>query len=229
MAQNSLNQIVLDAVKQANGNTQTGLGPQGIVQSLLPQSSDSFSSALTEAARQIAGLTASNQALVDVVNGNTQAVLQNSAAHSSGGGNVASTVGSVASAVFGSGLGLVPLVSSLVNLFGGGNSEPPPTLLRYAAPAALNVNLADTAGASSGISSFPGVVYGQNGLPQPVPQSQTQAPAQIAASSPAAPQISIQVNALDSRSFMDHSYEIAQAVRSAMLNMNSLNDVVSDL
>jgi hypothetical protein len=34
---------------------------------------------------------------------------------------------------------------------------------------------------------------------------------------------------MDSQSFMDHSYEIAQAVRSAMLNMNSLNDVVSDL
>jgi hypothetical protein len=85
----------------------------------------------------------------------------------------------------------------------------------------LNLSLADTPGANNGISSFPGVVYGQNGLPQASPQSQAPAsPAQ---------QISIQVNALDSQSFMDHSYEIAQAVRSAMLNMNSLNDVVSDL
>jgi hypothetical protein len=46
---------------------------------------------------------------------------------------------------------------------------------------------------------------------------------------PSGPQISIQVNALDSRSFMDHSYEIAQAVRQAMLDSHSLNDVVSDL
>jgi hypothetical protein len=70
------------------------------------------------------------------------------------------------------------------------------------------------------------VVYGQNGLPQAAPQSQTQAPA---ASSSQASQITIQVNAMDSQSFMDHSYDIAQAVRSAMLNMSSINDVVSSL
>jgi hypothetical protein len=87
----------------------------------------------------------------------------------------------------------------------------------------LNVDLADTAGANNGISSFPGVVYGQNGLPQAAPQNQNSTAA------PPAQQISIQVNAMDSQSFMDHSYEIAQAVRSAMLNMNSINDVVSDL
>jgi len=28
---------------------------------------------------------------------------------------------------------------------------------------------------------------------------------------------------------MDHSHEIAKAVRDAMLNMHSLNDVISDL
>jgi len=161
-----------------------------------------------------------NQTLVDTLQNNTAAVQQNAAAKGSGGSSTASTVESIASAVFGSGLGLIPLVSSLVGLFGGG-SQAPATLLKYAAPAALNVSLADTPGSNNGISSFPGVVYGQNGLPQAAPQNQ--------APSPSGPQISIQVNALDSQSFMDHSYEIAQAVRSAMLNMNSLNDVVSDL
>jgi hypothetical protein len=34
---------------------------------------------------------------------------------------------------------------------------------------------------------------------------------------------------MDSRSFMDHSYDIARAVREAMLNMHALNDVISDL
>ncbi len=34
---------------------------------------------------------------------------------------------------------------------------------------------------------------------------------------------------MDSRSFLDHSDDIAQAVRQAMLNMNSLNDVVTSL
>src|SRR5262245_5044445 len=135
MAQNSLNQIVLGAVRQANGNVAASADPQRIVQSLLAQSADSFSSALTEAARQISGLTAANQALVDVVQSNTQAVLQNSSARSGSGGSAASTGASVASAVLGTGLGLIPLVSSLVNLFGGGNSEPPASLIRYAAPA----------------------------------------------------------------------------------------------
>jgi hypothetical protein len=34
---------------------------------------------------------------------------------------------------------------------------------------------------------------------------------------------------MDSQSFLDHSDLIAQAVRQAMLNMNSVNDVVNDL
>jgi hypothetical protein len=221
MAQNSLNQIVVDAASQANGSTLAGPNIQGIVQNLSSQqSTDNLSSALTEAARQVAGLVSTNQTLVDTLQTNTAAVQQSAAGQGSTGGSAASTVGSIASAVFGSGLGLIPLVSSLVGLFGGG-SKAPPTLLKYAAPAALNVGLADTPGANNGISSFPGVAYGQNGLPQAAPQSQ--------APSPAAPQVSIQVNAMDSQSFMDHSYDIAQAVRSAMLNMNSLNDVVSDL
>jgi len=34
---------------------------------------------------------------------------------------------------------------------------------------------------------------------------------------------------MDSQSFMDHSADIAAAVRNAMLNLNSINDVVNDL
>jgi len=49
------------------------------------------------------------------------------------------------------------------------------------------------------------------------------------ASGAAAPQITVNVQAMDARSFLDHSSEIAQAVRDAMLNLNSINDVVSEL
>src|SRR5713226_3171965 len=137
MAQNSLNQIVVDAASKANGTTLAGPNIQGIVQNLAsPQSQDNLSSALTEAARQVAGLVSTNQTLVDTLKNNTAAVQQSAAGQGSG-RSVASTVGSVASAVFGSGLGLIPLVSSLVGLFSGG-SEAPATLTRYAAPAALN-------------------------------------------------------------------------------------------
>ena len=43
------------------------------------------------------------------------------------------------------------------------------------------------------------------------------------------PQITVNVHAMDSRSFLDHSNEIALAVRDAMLNLNAINDVVNDL
>lgn len=55
----------------------------------------------------------------------------------------------------------------------------------------------------------------------------SQAPGQ--AGQGTSPQITIQVQAMDSRSFLDHSHDIAQAVREAMLNMHALNDVVNDL
>ena len=37
------------------------------------------------------------------------------------------------------------------------------------------------------------------------------------------------VNAMDSKSFMDHSTDIANAVREAMLNMHPINGVVASL
>jgi len=45
----------------------------------------------------------------------------------------------------------------------------------------------------------------------------------------AAPQITVNVQAMDARSFLDRSSDIAAAVRDAMLNMNSINDVMNDL
>jgi hypothetical protein len=47
-------------------------------------------------------------------------------------------------------------------------------------------------------------------------------------SSPA-PQITVNVQAMDAQSFLDHSNDIAQAVRQAMLNLSSINDVVNEL
>jgi hypothetical protein len=37
------------------------------------------------------------------------------------------------------------------------------------------------------------------------------------------------VQTVDARWFLDHSSDIAAAVKNAMLNLNSINDVVSDL
>jgi hypothetical protein len=138
---------------------------------------------------------------------------------------------SIASTIFGSGLGIVPLVSGLLGLFGGGSSTPPP-LERYIMPDRLYFTGADTA---SGIGNAD---YDQFGMPRlyggmssamttPV-TSGGLAPA-TGGMSGASPQINVTVQAMDSQSFLDHSSEIAQAVRQAMLGLSSVNDVVNDL
>ena len=45
----------------------------------------------------------------------------------------------------------------------------------------------------------------------------------------AAPQVTVNIQAMDAQSILDRSGDIAQAVRSAMLNMSAINDVISDL
>ena len=44
-----------------------------------------------------------------------------------------------------------------------------------------------------------------------------------------APQININVQAMDTRSFLDHSDEIAAAVKQAMLHSHGINDVLGEL
>lgn len=146
---------------------------------------------------------------------------------STGGG---SSAFSLASEVFGSGLGMVPLVTGLISLFGGGSSGPPP-LAKYAMPQKLNFTGAET-GSGVGEAS-----YDQLGMPRvagaavDVSSGAASSPATPgnASAGSSSPQISVTVQAMDAQSFMDHSNDIAQAVRQAMLNLSSLNDVVNEL
>jgi len=139
---------------------------------------------------------------------------------------------SIASTIFESGLGIVPLVSGLLGLFGGGSSTPPP-LERYIMPDRLYLTGADTSG---GIGSAD---YDQFGMPRayggltsamttPV-SSGTPASTAPGTAGGASHQINVTVQAMDSQSFLDHSSEIAQAVRQAMLSLSSVNDVVNEL
>jgi hypothetical protein len=126
------------------------------------------------------------------------------------------TVESIAMDVLKSGLGVVPLVTTLFGLFGGGGeAEAPPPMVKYALPERVNFQAAETA------AGFAAVDYDQAGMPR----------AYAASSGVAAgvPQVQVTVNAMDARSFLDRSSEIAAAVREAMLNLNSINDVVNDL
>ncbi len=162
-------------------------------------------------AEQVEQLRAANQVQASVVEQNTAAVTGNTASQSSTGGGLQS-VSSAISKVNGNAMSISPLIGGLMKLFGGGgDSSTPPPLMVYTPPEAVrfegqvarSANTVDWSG-SEGVTS---------GTP-------------VAAS---APQITVQVNAMDSQSFLDHSQEIATAVRQAMLNSHALNDVVSDI
>src|SRR5262245_6283863 len=120
MADNKLNQIALDVLRQANGDAGPSPDAQTPAQDLLPPSWDSLSSALRDAARQTDALRSANQFLAEAVRSNTQAVNQNSVAQSKGAG---ATFKSIASGILDSALGLAPLATSLGRLFGAGKSE----------------------------------------------------------------------------------------------------------
>jgi hypothetical protein len=155
---------------------------------------------------QLGGLNSSQQTQTTATQDNTQALSQNTATKGSG-----SSVGSIASSVFGGGLS--PILSGLIGLFTGGGSSSSQTttvLPRFQLPAPVQYQ--------AGLSG--------SGV-QPVDQSQG-GQVRTQSANPA-PQINIQVNALDSQSFLDHSDDIARAVKAAMLSSSSLNDVIADL
>jgi len=131
---------------------------------------------------------------------------------SASGSSSSSPVASTLLNVFGAGLGLSPLISGIASLLGGGGSDSAPDpLMKFALPPSINV--------SAGVSESGGAAFAvdnpQGGLPRPAPVSP---PAQI----------TVQVQAMDSKSFLDHSADIAMAVRQAMLESSVLNDVVRE-
>jgi hypothetical protein len=130
-----------------------------------------------------------------------------------------STLGGIASTVLKSGFGLAPMISGLVSLFGGGDAAAPPALVKYAMPAAVDFQAAESGGRITNVD------YDQTGLPRSSSDSTNGG----TGAANAAPQITVNVQAMDARSFLDRSNDIALAVRDAMLNMNAINDVVNEL
>ncbi len=230
MAVSELQQSLLELSNQIKAGAEADA--TGRLEDLLSKPSVSFADALGENSKETSSLRTTNQSLSEVLDNNTRAILQGGTARTgSESGSVGSTVGKVASTIFGSGLGLVPIVSSLINLFGGGKQDAPLPLYKYVPPPPIRIDGANPSALDSGIYDVRAIDYGQDGLPKavrPLQTSGTQASTTPPTTSGSTP-ITIQVQAMDSRSFLDHSNEIAQAVREAMLNMHSLNDVVNDL
>jgi hypothetical protein len=182
-----------------------------LVSAVLPQGAGAFADALGELTRNLGNLVPASQLQAEALLANTQAIVQNTTAHNSG---AADTIGKVASTLTGGLLGgLSTILSGLLSLFGSGASSAPTPLTAYIPPPSLQFHAANGPGAT-----IQGVDYGQSGAARAVSST----PHTI-------PQITVQVQAMDSRSFIDHSHDIATAVREAVLNMHSLNDVISDL
>jgi hypothetical protein len=187
-------------------------GTAASLSGLLQQPAKDITEQITELSRQTNSLNTTQIAQVGATQDNTRAVTTNTTTKS-GGSSVAGTVGNIASGLLGGALSFAPIISGLIGLFGGGDSKPAATSTPFALPPSVQSQAGLTGGSSGQIVP---VDYGQNGQVRGQPAS-------------SAPQINIQVNAMDSQSFLDHSDEIAKAVREAMLSSHSLNDVIADL
>lgn len=172
---------------------------------------NSLTEAIAQNTAQLMQVRGSIQSQLESLLENTRALVENTSKAQSGGSKVGSVATSVASSIFGGGL-LGPIISGLVGLFGG-HDEPAATesLVKFALPEAVRVDAAVQGGTAGTVS------YGQNDVPRMTQQTAT------------APQITVNVSAMDSRSFLDHSGEIASAVKRALLESNSLGDVIGDM
>jgi hypothetical protein len=125
-------------------------------------------------------------------------------------------------------LGISPIISGIMSLFGGHNNVPP-ALTPFVLPSSVRLDAAVGPNGQLVASS-----HGSNGLPKlngiATPSQQAVTGTQHAGTQQAGPQqVNVTPPAMDSRFFLDHSDQIAQAVKDAMLHSSSLNDVITDL
>ncbi|MCC7500027.1 MAG: hypothetical protein IT160_20775 [Bryobacterales bacterium] len=112
-------------------------------------------------------------------------------------------------------LGGLPLVSGLLSLFGGREESAAVTPLpKFALPPAIRANT----GLFQGGEQVGAIDYDDRGIPRMLPPNSN--------SDSAAPMVTINVQAMDSRSFLDRSDDIADAVKKALLNSHPLTDLV---
>ena len=180
--------------------------PTNISASLTANGSDA-SGGLSAAAQEIAQLRAQFTLNTQLIAANTDAIQANTHSRSSAG----SGSGSSSSSPLSNALGfLSPVAKGIMSLFGLGSSPAPVQLPVYTPPPSISLE--------GSLSAIPASVT-----------SSAAAPVATTSQPAAAPQITVQVHAMDSQSFMDRSTDIANAVRDAMLNLHPINDVIANL
>ena len=190
-------------------------GPEslrGLLQASGLGGSDSLNMHMTSLANQLQQQQSINDALMQ----QTLTAMVQPASEGSGGGStgdsILGAIGSTLGGVLGGGLGLAPLVSGIAGMFGGGDSSTPAAPPTYMAPLPINLD--------AGFREGGGGVFGVDSAQGGAPRGMTNPPSQ---------QITVQVQAMDSQSFLDRSGDIALAVRQAMLQSNVLNDVIREV
>jgi len=198
---------------------------------LFSTSESGLTEALTSATRQIDSLRIVSHAQMDVVTSNTDAILQNTAAQANGGARaIANTIGKVTTSFLGGGLGMLPVISTLTSLFNGDKGQNPVPLTTFALPSPIQFETYQQTVPS--YLRLPATGQGQPAASTSPTQGTDSRFNTLRSTTPTEvqmPQVTVQVRTIDSRSFLDHSNDIARAVREAMLNMHSLNDVVTEL
>jgi hypothetical protein len=152
------------------------------------------------------------QQLLETLGQNTQAVSSNTQTKASAASDALQTAGGALGGIVAGSI-LTPIVSGLMSLFGNGGSTTAPVLPGFTLPAPVQIQTV--------VNGGPGA---QPALIQPA--AAASAP-QTARGGEA--QVQVQVNAMDARSFLDHSDEIADAVRRALLSSHALGDVIAEL
>jgi hypothetical protein len=192
-------------------------------------SNGDLSTSLSQAGQQIAQLQAVYQQQAALITANTQAIQGNTSSQS--GHSVTSTIGSAASGFLGGGglLGglLSPLISGIASLFGGNSAPAPLPIYVPPSPVAIDGSLHSATPSQTSAPSMyvPPVSTASSGA-----SAGNSGGSSSGGTGQSAPtQVTVNVNAMDSQSFMDRSADIASAVREAMLNLHPINDVVANL
>lgn len=177
--------------------------PLGQLRSTLDSLRDQFNLLVSTTAQQ-----------TGAVSENTRAVAENTLALLQTGTKKGSVLGSVFKTVFGSIFGVSPLVSAIAGLFRDDDRPTVSSLTPFQRPVPIHIEARFSA--SEGAVSFDNLT-----------------PAAVTTSNPPRPSsplpIVIQVQAFDSRSFIDHSGEIVQALKQAILSSNSINDILKEI
>lgn len=194
--------------------------------SLAALAGERVSSANEQLTRQMGELSRIAQQQIETTRANTQAL---EAAGKSSGSTASSDTAKGVGGFLLKGLTLAPLIGGLAKLFGGGEPKALPPLERF--------NLPEPIRAEAALSADGRMYSIDRGMGDQIRVEQ-RANREVALARPSnsgggeggmVQNITVQISAMDSRSFLDRSDDIARAVREAMLHSHSINDVVNDL